>query len=102
MTSLDPWIKSPPFFTAPGHCTMDQMCGFKINDHQLFFPQAHGTEVNYCPYLDLSAEKLSDQGHILVSQDNGGECLLKTRPRYQNSTVQSVQSLSPVQLFATP
>ena len=26
---------------------MDQMYGLKSNDHQ-FFPQAYGTEVNYC------------------------------------------------------
>ena len=89
MASLDPQIKSPPFFMPPGHFTLDQMYGLKINDHQLFFPQAHGTEVNYCPSLDLSAENLSDQGHMPVSQDNGGECLLKTRPRYQSTTLPS-------------
>jgi len=43
MAFLDPWIKSPPFFMPPGHYTKDQMYGFKINDHQLFFPQAHGS-----------------------------------------------------------
>ena len=52
MASLDPWITSPPFFMPPGHFTMynftmDQMYGLKSNDHQ-FFPQAYGTEVNYC------------------------------------------------------
>ena len=32
----------------------------KINDHQLFFPQAGGIDFNYCPSLDLSAHNLSD------------------------------------------
>ena len=48
----------------PDHLTMDKMCGLKINDHQLFFPQAYGSEVNYCPSLDLSVDYLSDQSHI--------------------------------------
>ena len=60
MAFLDPWIKSPPFFMPPGHYTMDQMYGLKINDHQLFFPQAHGTEVNYCPSLDLIIYQTKD------------------------------------------
>ena len=47
MASLDSWIKSPPFFMPSDHFTMDQTYGFKINDHQLFFPQAYGKEVNY-------------------------------------------------------
>ena len=55
----------------PGHFTMDQIYGFKINDHQLFFPQAYGIEANYCPSLDLSADNLSDQGHIPGIQDKG-------------------------------
>ena len=38
MASLDPWIKSPPFFMPSDHFMMDQMYGVKINDHQLFFP----------------------------------------------------------------
>ena len=50
----DPWIKSPLFFIPPGHFTMDQMYGFKINNHQLLFPHAYGTEANYCPPLRLS------------------------------------------------
>ena len=29
------------------------MYGLKINDHQLFFPQANGTEFNYCPSMDI-------------------------------------------------
>ena len=41
---------------------MSQMYRLKINDHQLFFPQAYGTEVNHCPSLDLGADHLSDQG----------------------------------------
>ena len=64
MASLDSWIKSPPFFMPPGHFTKDQIYGLKINDHQLFFPRTYGTEVNYCPSLDLSADNLSNQGHI--------------------------------------
>ena len=39
---------------SPDYSTLDQTYGFKINDHQSFFPQAYGTEVNYCPSLDLS------------------------------------------------
>ena len=60
MASLDPWIKSASFFTPSGNFAMDQMYGFKINDHQLFLPQAYRTEFNYCPSLDLSADNLSD------------------------------------------
>ena len=45
MASLDPWIKSLPFFMPSGHFTVDQMYGFKINDHQLFFLQAYGVKV---------------------------------------------------------
>ena len=54
MVSLDPRIKSSAFFMLPGQFTVDQMYELKINDHQLFFPQAYGTEVNYCPSLNLS------------------------------------------------
>ena len=64
-------IKSPPFFMPPGHFTKDQMYRLKINDHQLFFSQAYEREVNYCPSLDLSANNLSDQGHIPGIQDKG-------------------------------
>ena len=39
---------------------MDQMYGLKIKDYQMFFPQAYGTEFNYSPSLDLSADNLSD------------------------------------------
>ena len=35
---------------SPGHFTID---GLKINNHQLFFPQAYGS---YYPSLDLSAD----------------------------------------------
>ena len=59
MASLDPWIKAPPLFMLSGHFTRNQMYGLKINDH-LFFPQAYGTEFNYSPSLDLSADNLSD------------------------------------------
>ena len=34
------------------------MYGIKINDHQLFFPQAYGTDINYWPFLDLSDDSL--------------------------------------------
>ena len=71
MASFDPWIKLTPFFMLPSHFTMDQMYGLKINDHQLFSPQAFGTEVNYCPFLDLSADNWSDQGHIPGTWDKG-------------------------------
>ena len=78
LTSL--WLLSSPFFMPPGHFTMDQIYGFKINDHQLFFPQAYGIEANYCPSLDLSADNLSDQRHIPGILDKG----------YQFSSVQSL------------
>ena len=42
-----------------------------IKDHQLIFPQAYGTKANYCSSLDLSADNLSDQGHIPGTQDKG-------------------------------
>ena len=64
MASLDPWIKLSSSFRPPGCFTMDQMYGLKINDHQLFCPQAYGTEVNYYSFLDLSADNLSNQGHV--------------------------------------
>ena len=59
MASLGPQVKSLPFFMPPGHFAMDQMYGLKINDHPMFSPQAFGTEVNYCPFQDLSADNLS-------------------------------------------
>ena len=49
---------------------MEQMYGLKITDHQLFLPQAYGTEVNYYPFLDLSAYNLLDQGHIPLRARN--------------------------------
>ena len=82
MASLDPWIKSPHFFMPPGHFTKDQIYRLKINDHQLFFSQAHGTEVNYCPSLDLSADNLSDQRHISGIQDKGYNFRLSERDVY--------------------
>ena len=70
MASLNP-TKSPHFLMSSGHFRMDQIYGLNINNHQGFFcvvvcfpPQAYGTEVNYCPSLDLSADNLSDQVHI--------------------------------------
>ena len=52
---------------------MEQMYGLKISDHQLFFPQAYGTEVNYYPFQDLSAVDLSDHGHIPLRDRNLGQ-----------------------------
>ena len=63
MASLDPWIKSPSFVMPSGLFTMDQLYRLKISDPQLFFPQACGIELNYCPSLDLSADNLSDSRH---------------------------------------
>ena len=65
MASLGPQIESLPFFMPPGHFAMDQKYGLKINDHP------YGTEVNYCPSLDLNADNFSDQGHIPGIQDKG-------------------------------
>ena len=79
------------------------MQGFKINDHQLVFPQAYGTEFNYCPSLDLSADNSSDQRLIVGIRDNGAGFLLKTRLRSQISTLLLLLSrFSRVQLRATP
>ena len=82
MVYLDPWIKSPPFFMPPGHFTKDQIYGLKINDHQLFSPQAHGTEVNYCPSLILNPDNLSDQEHIPGIQDKWYNSRLSERHVY--------------------
>ena len=87
MASCDLQIKFTIF-------TMDQMYGFKISDHQLFFPHAYGAEVNYCPSLDLSVDNLSDQyiKHISGFWDKGYSfrlSLLKTRPKSQSSTLPS-------------
>ena len=38
MASLDPQIKSPPFFMHPDHFAMDQIYGLQINDHQSLPP----------------------------------------------------------------
>ena len=84
MASLDPWIKLTPFSLLPSHFTMDQMYGIKINVHQLFFTQAYGTEVNYCPSLDLSAANLSGQGHVSGIQDKGYSFRLMERDVYEN------------------
>ena len=58
------------FFMTRVHFTMDQIYSLKINDHQLFFPQAYGTEVNYYPFLDLNADNLSDKGHVPLRARN--------------------------------
>ena len=42
---------------------------------------------NYCPFLDLSADDLSDYRHIPGIQDNEAGCLLKTRLSSQSSTL---------------
>ena len=69
MASLDPRIKSPPFFMLTGHFIIDQMCGFKINDPQFFFFfSADETEVNYCSSLDLSADNLSVKDIVLTAK----------------------------------
>ena len=40
MACLGLWITLPPFLMAPGHFTMDQMYGLKINGNQLLFPSS--------------------------------------------------------------
>ena len=50
MASPDPQIKSSPFFMPPGHFTMDQIYGVKINDHQLIFPQAYWNRSELLPF----------------------------------------------------
>ena len=94
MASCDLQIKLPPFFMHPGLFTRAQMYGFKISNRQLPFPQAYGTEVNYCPSLDLSVYNLSDWfiKHISGFWDKGYSfrlSLLKTRPKSQSSTLPS-------------
>ena len=69
-----------------GSFTIDQVCGLKINDHQLFFPQTYGTEANYCPTLDLSADNLSDQGCIPRIQNKGYSFRLMGRDVIENKT----------------
>ena len=57
MASLGHQIKSSPFFRGPlAILQWTRLYGLKINDHQLFSPQAFGTEVTYCCFLDLSAD----------------------------------------------
>ena len=58
---------------TPGHFTMDQMYGLRTNDHLLFFLQAYQTEVNYYPFLILSADNLLDQGQIPLRARNSGQ-----------------------------
>ena len=87
MASLDPGIKSPSFFMP--FWSFHNGTDVQAKDyHQFFFfTQAYGTEANYCPTLDLSADNLSDKRHIPRIQDNGVGCLLKTRLRSQSSTL---------------
>ena len=54
------WLSDWTELNWTAHFTMDQMKGLKINDHQLFFPQAYRAEFNYCPSLDLSGDNLLD------------------------------------------
>ena len=81
MASLYPQIKLPLFFIPPGPF-YNQIYGLKITYHQLFFPRVYGTEVNYCPSLDLSADNLSDQRHISGIQDKGYNFRLSERDVY--------------------
>ena len=72
MASPDLWIMSPPFFfIPPGYFTVEEMYGLKTNDNQLFFTKSYRKEVNYCPFLDMSADTLSEQGHIPGFPDKG-------------------------------
>ena len=68
MASLDPQIKSPPFFMPPGHFTLIRLM---IISYCFFSLQAYGREADYCPSLDLSADNLSDQRYIPGIQDKG-------------------------------
>lgn len=60
MISVILGLSHQPFFMPSGHFNMDQLYGLKIKDYQLFFTQAYGTEFNYSPSLDLSADNLSN------------------------------------------
>ena len=62
------------------------MYGLKINNHQQFFPQSHGTVVNYCPSFDLSADYLLDQGHIPEIWDKGYSFRLWSKMFIENKT----------------
>ena len=83
MASLGPQIKSSPFFHGPlAILQWTRLPGLKINDHQLFSPQAFGTEVAYRCFLDLSADNRSDQGHIPGTWDKGYGFRLMERDVY--------------------
>ena len=85
MASLYPQIKLPLFFIPPGPF-YNQIYGLKITYHQLFFPQVYGTEVNYCPSLDLSVDNSKNSRQWAQFQVNGVRCLSKTRPRSESYT----------------
>ena len=55
------------------HFTMDQTYGFRINDHQLFFSQAYGKEVNYwiyAEYIMRNAGLEEAQARIKIARRN--------------------------------
>ena len=88
------WGRTVSDMTEVTQQQQQQIYGLDMNDHQLFFLQAYGTEVNYHTSLDLSADNLSVQGHIPGIWDkqyqfkvNGVRCLLKTRPRSHSPTL---------------
>jgi len=60
------------FLMTPGHFTMDEMYGLKVNVHLLFFSQIYWAEVNSYPFPDLRVCNLSDQGHIPLSARKSG------------------------------
>ena len=51
-------------------------CAACLLSHQLFFSQVYGTDINYCPSLDLSADNLSDSGHMPGIQNKGFRLVL--------------------------
>ena len=86
MASLDPGIKSPSFFMP--FWSFHNGTDVQAKDyHQFFFfTQAYGTEANYCPTLDLSADNLSDQGCIPRFQNKGYSFRLMGRDVIENKT----------------
>ena len=60
-------------FPSPGNLPDPGLLHCRQTLHHLSHQglQAYGTEVNYCPSLDLSADNLADQGHIPGIQDIG-------------------------------
>ena len=71
-------------FMSPDHFTLDQTYGFKINDHQSFFPQAYGqkliTALSWIWVLIIHQTR-----HIPEMWDHRAGCLLKTGLRSQSS-----------------